>query len=173
MPGTYIREMSRTQMRRYAEQWEGLPLPRLQLRWSPKPVPKRERRAEIEQSKRICARMNLPYHEDQAWDCFYELLLPSKNHTRDELYNVGFIIVPISWTRRTSDPKHPPCSQSPTDDVWRDGMHAFWDSSVLGWPPIYVIAPNGTATQRTGYDREPEAWKAKASAVESDDDTPF
>lgn len=159
MAGTYIRDMAKAQMRRYAEKWAGLPVPRLQLRWAPKPVPASEkaRAAAIRRERNACKSIGFEYIEDNAWDCFYELVLPSKNHTRDERYDVGFIIVPISWTRRTS--QTPPCHNSPTDDVFRDSAHAFWDSSVLGWIPIYVIAPDGTATQKTEYHDAPAHWR--------------
>lgn len=159
MPGTYILDMPKAQMRRYAEKWAGLPVPRLQLRWAPKPVPASDKkRAEaVSFDKKMSKAWGTEYIEDNAWDCFYELVLPCKNHTRDEHYDVGFIIVPISWTRRTS--QEPPCKNSPTDDVFRDSAHAFWDSSVLGWIPIYVIAPDGTATQKTEYHDAPAHWK--------------
>lgn len=155
--GTIV-DMPKAQMKRYAQKWEGLPLPRLQLRWSPKPVPNNDpaRRADVARSKRMRRQMGMTYEPRPAWDCYYELVLASKNLVRDEHYDVGFIIVPISWTRRTGG--RTPCEDFPTDDVWRDGAHAFWDSKALGWPPIYVIAPDGTATQKTGYRDEPPEW---------------
>ncbi len=103
--------------------------------------------------------MGMPRIRDQAWECYYELVLPvDKYDIRNEHYGAGFIIVPISFTRRTGSIDHPPCSRSPTDDCFRDSAHAFWDSKALGWPPIYVIAPDGTATQKTDYRDQPIEW---------------
>jgi hypothetical protein len=159
--------MPKTQMRRYAAQWKGLPVPRLQLRWGPKPVPNSDpkRQAALRRDKALSKQMGLPSVKTDDWDCFYELVLGCENHTRDDHYGVGFIIVPISWTRRGSSKR--PCEFSPIDDVFRDGAHAFWDSKAMGWLPIFVVAPDGTATMKACYHEQPKDWPALASAIEA------
>jgi hypothetical protein len=160
---TYIRTLPKTLMRKYAAAWQELPAPRLQLRWAPKPVPNSDpqRAKDIRFGRRISRQMGYDYTPDQAWDCFYEMVLPvGKYDIRNEHYEAGFIIVPIGHTRRTSSPEYPPCSRSPTDDVWRDGAHAFIDSKSLGWMPIFVIAPDGTPARKVGYHDEPKEWQA-------------
>lgn len=164
----YRRDFTKKMMRQYAEQWAGLPLPRLQLRWAPKPVANSEpkRRADIALSKRVSRMMSLEYQPDMAWDCFYEMVLPvDRNDIRNELYGAGFIIIPISWSRRTG--QHPPCRNGRIDDPFRDGAHAFWDSKSLGWLPIFVVAPDGSATMKATYHDQPVDWPAKAQAIEA------
>lgn len=164
----YVRDIPKTQMKHYAAQWDGLPLPRLQLRWHYKPVPKSEpqRRKDIALSKRMSAEMGVKYTEDEAWDCFYELVLPvDKYDIRNERYGVNFILIPISWARRTSTST--PCEWDATDDTFRDGAHAFWDSKALGWLPIFVVAPNGSAAMKATYIDQPDSWPALAQAIET------
>lgn len=162
----YRRDITKKLMRQYVEQWAGLPLPRLQLRWAPKSVANSEpkRRADIALSKRVSRMMSLEYQPDMAWDCFYEMVLPvDKYDIRNELYGAGFIIIPISWSRRTG--QHPPCHNGRIDDPYRDGAHAFWDSKALGWLPIFVVAPDGTATMKATYHDQPSEWPALAKAM--------
>jgi hypothetical protein len=167
-PFAYRSDITKKLMREYAAKWIGLPAPRLQLRWAPKPVPNSDpkRRKDIALSKRVSRMMNLPYHPDQAWDCFYEMVLPVDRYDiRNERYGVGFIIIPISWSRRTS--ARVPCEHSSIDDPYRDGAHAFWDSKELGWLPIFVVSPNGSAAMKATYTDQPAEWPALAQAIEA------
>lgn len=161
----YRRDIAKTQMARYAEKWAGLPMPRLQLRWAPKPVPKREYRTEQAQSDRMCKLMGYAPQPQVKWDCFYELILPvDKYDIRNEHYDVGFIIIPISWCRRGSSRENTPCQHGVTDTPFRDGAHAYWDSKELNWLPIFVVAPDGSAQQKTDYFDAPAVWKSAEAA---------
>lgn len=110
-----------------------LPAPRLQLRW-----------AEAEPSSRY------------PWACHYELVLPLGEHDiRRESYDddgkctVGPCEAVIPMKPPTLRGGNAPCENPDgtlyCDTPFRDGAHANWDAKVLGNPPIYVIAPDGTA----------------------------
>jgi hypothetical protein len=168
-PFAYRRDLTKKLMREYAAKWEGLPMPRLQLRWAPKPVPKSDpkRRKEVRERDRFSKRCGFAPIEDMAWDCFYELILPvDKWDIRNEHYGVGFIIIPISWTRRGSTSA--PCEHSPTDTPYRNSAHAYWDSKVLGWPPVFVVSPDGAATMKADYLDQPKEWKDLPTAARAD-----
>ncbi len=141
---SYRHDVSKAAMLRYAAKWEGLPLPRLQMRWAEKPTPKSQLR---ERS----------FGGAAAWDCFYELVLPvDKFDIRNEGAEVGFILVPIGHSRRHSDRR--PCEQGPTDTPYRDSAHAYWDSKALGWLPIFIVAPDGSIAQKVDYFEAPTEW---------------
>jgi hypothetical protein len=126
-----------------------LPAPRLQLRWE---KPSKDLAAEFMAFK-------------PTWACHYELVLPLRQgdvrgeadngkgdyvHTHDEL------VVPIKSPSGRGGEGREPCKAnwSPTgyydDTPYRDGVHALWDAKVLGDPPIFVIAPDGTALRVRG-----------------------
>lgn len=154
----YRNDLTKKQMRAYADLWAGLPMPRLQLRYDPKPIAKSKRRAEIARSKRICESMGLPYHEDYSWLCSYELVLPvDKYDIRNDRYGVGFILVPISQTKIGTS-RIPQSGDTP----FRDGSHAFWDSKELGWLPIYSVGPDGSAVWKRDYRDQPAEWSEAA-----------
>lgn len=158
--GHYVTDMPKAQMRRYAKQWDGLPLPRLQLRWSPKPVPQSDKKvaADARLGRRMAEAMGVPYQPAQTWECFYELVMPVGQYDiRNEHYYAGFILIPISATRRSGSATNPPCKFGP-DTPYRDGSHAYWDAKALGWLPIYVIDPAGVATRKVDYHDAPAEW---------------
>jgi len=168
----YRRDLTKKLMRHYAQQWKDLPLPRLQLRWSDKPVSKRETANDDRESRKLSKRLGLPHYEEQKWDCFYELILPVDRYDiRNEHYEVGFIIVPISWVRRGNTGKNPPCEWSPTDTPYRDGAHAYWDSKALNWLPIFVVAPDGSAAMKADYHDAPASW-SQFAVPKADAQTP-
>ena len=115
-----------------------LPTPRLQLRWC---------KAE-------------PNDRHYEWACHYELVIPLdeydiRRETYDEDGNCTkgprkAVIAMKPPTLRGSDST--PCQAQDGsryyDAPYRDGAHANWDAAVLGNPPIYVIAPDGTAFAR-------------------------
>jgi hypothetical protein len=168
-PFAYRRDLTKKLMRHYVSQWEGLPMPRLQLRWANKPVPQKAVAADQRMADKMAASMGLPSHKEQKWDCFYEMVLPvDKYDIRNEYYEVGFIIIPISWTRRGNTAENLPCSrQGQLDTPYRDCSHAFWDSKALGWPPIFVVAPDGVAAMKADYPDQPMSWPELASAIEA------
>lgn len=157
-PFHYRTDITKKQMRVYAELWEGLPLPRLQLRYDPKPIAKSKRRTEIARRKRMCVSMGYDYHDDHEWLCSYELVFPvDKYDIRNDRYGVGFILIPISQTK-IGGTRVPRTGDTP----FRDGSHAFWDSKVLGWLPIYSVGPDGTAVWKRDYRDQPAEWNAPA-----------
>lgn len=164
-PHAYRRDLTKKLMRDYAAKWFGLPMPRLQMRWADKPVPRRDVGSDERASNRMAAAMGYPPIREQKWDCFYEMVLPvSSGDIRNEHYEVGFIIVPISWVRRGNTANNAPCSQYPLDTPYRDSAHAYWDSKALGWLPIFVIAPDGTATMKADYIDQPAHWPELAES---------
>lgn len=159
------RDIPKTVMRQYAEKWRELPLPRLQLRWNYKPCPKSAVAEEDRVGRRISIDMGLPFRPAQAWDCFYELVIPlDKSDIRNELYEVGFGLIPMSSTRSCGSADNPPGSRGYLHAPFRDGAHAFWDSKALNWLPIYVIAPDGAPHHKTDYHDAPAHWKDSANA---------
>ena len=118
-----------------------LPAPRLQLRWVPSDL-----------------------KPGYQWECHYELVIPLGEHDiRAEqespdgkrLAPLKELVVPMKPPSLRGS-ERVPCSNGEGtryyDDPWRDGVHALWDSKLLGDPPIFVIAPDGTAFARP--DRE-------------------
>ncbi len=117
---------------------DALPVPRLQLRWT-------------------AAEPNARNYE---WACHYELVIPLDEYDirREDYDDDGHCTKGPPWA---VIPMKPPSlrgsSQTPCqagdgsryyDPPYRDGAHAQWDAKVLGNPPIYVIAPDGTAFLR-------------------------
>lgn len=118
-----------------------LPAPRLQLRWAL--ATPEERR-----------------FNNFGWACHYELVLPLDKHdVRREVYDengdpageVSELVVPIKSPSLRGGGGTPCEAQDGSryyDAPYRDGAHARWDAAVLGNPPIYVIAPDGTPFKR-------------------------
>lgn len=103
---------------------EGLPAPRLQLRW-----------------------------EDKAEDgfervCHYELVFPIREHDVRNDTKTGFAVIRLGRTRQGGGE---PDWRVRLDNriPFRDGVHAAWDSRVFGSLPIIVIAPDGTWAEHT------------------------
>ena len=137
-----------------------LPTPRLQLRW-----------------EQNTGKNRLEYE----WLCHYELvILLDEYDVRREIYKNGSQLrnklprectIPMKEpSLRGSSSKFPPCTSSDgkqrySDTPFRDGAHAQWDAIQLGNPPIFVIAPDGTAFP-VEYDaaelREAKAEKKRA-----------
>ncbi|WP_036291950.1 hypothetical protein [Methylosinus sp. PW1] len=116
---------------------EGLPAPRLQLRWE---------HTGSEPYNRIC---------------YYELVLPiGKDDIRrsdgkeDES---GFCVIDLGASRSDSERAF---ETTPLEwlDPYRNGCHAIWDSEALGFIPIFLIAPDGKWVQYA-----PEYWNKKAA----------
>lgn len=113
-----------------------LPAPRLQLRW----VPSEDSR--------------------WRWQCHYELVLPldkfdvraeqegPRGGRRPALTELAVAIKPPSCRNSTATPCLAQDGTRYYDAPFRDGAHAMWDAKVLGNPPIYVIAPDGTPFQK-------------------------
>jgi len=115
-----------------------LPAPRLQLRWT---------KAE-------------PNDRRYEWACHYELVIPLGEYDiRRESYDDDGnctkgpreAVIPMKPPSLRGSSQTPCQAQDGTryyDPPFRDGAHAHWDAAVLGNPPIYVIAPDGTAFAR-------------------------
>ncbi|WP_176331569.1 hypothetical protein [Burkholderia vietnamiensis] len=118
-----------------------LPAPRLQLRWASSTI-----------------------RPEYNWECHYELVLPlGEWDVRAERYGddgeplpkLKELIVPMkspSLRESTNMPCGDPSGQRYYDSPFRDGAHAWWDSKLLGNPPIFVIAPDGMAFARPDYE---------------------
>jgi hypothetical protein len=114
---------------------EGLPAPRLQLRWA---------QEECEGYDRVC---------------YYEMVFSLREFDVRNDSKAGFAVIELGksmqgggsepWTRT------PPRARRP----FRDGAHADWDSVVFGGLPIFVISPNGEAVE---IDPENEATREEA-----------
>ncbi|OUM00529.1 hypothetical protein [Variovorax sp. JS1663] len=117
-----------------SEAKQPLPAPRLQLRWEANP--------------------------DQgiySWLCHYELVLPLDEHDiRREVYDdegemtgkVDEMVIAIKPPTKRGGGGVPCASMEGEryfDPPFRDGVHANWDAKHLGNPPIFAIAPDGTA----------------------------
>lgn len=116
-----------------------LPAPRLQLRWE-----KRDNTDGL-----------------GSWACNYELVLPLRDGDirRTEYGRNGrelkrqrdeFAVLVRQQFRASSSV---PCTSAGTntlhfDTPFRDGVHAQWDSEVLGNLPIFVIALDGTPIEK-------------------------
>ena len=112
-----------------------LPAPRLQLRWAES--------------------------TDQRWMwmCHYELVVPlgeydiraeqegPRGGKRPSLTEIVVALKEPSCRLCGVDavPCTAPNGDRYCDTPYRDGAHALWDAAHLGNPPIYVIAPDGTA----------------------------
>ncbi|MBJ9593193.1 hypothetical protein [Burkholderia seminalis] len=119
-----------------------LPAPRLQLRWVPSD------------------RKETGYN----WACHYELVLPlGEFDIRAERYgddderlpNLTELVVPMKPPSLRGSSAIPCTAQDGSryyDSPYRDGAHAWWDSKLLGNPPIFVIAPDGMAFARPDYE---------------------
>lgn len=96
---------------------EGLPVPRLQLRWQ---------------------------SGAGAWErvCHYEMVFALREHDCRNDAKAGFAVVQLGRTIQSSS--EPDWSK---DLGWltpyRDGVHAKWDAEQFGGLPVYVIAPDG------------------------------
>ena len=114
-----------------------LPAPRLQLRWEP-------------------FKGSTPC----MWQCHYELVIPLDPHDiRAEQEgprggrrpSLKELVVPMKKPTIRGGGRIP-CTDTDGnrfyDDPYRDGVHAVWDSKLLGDLPIYVIAPDGMAFER-------------------------
>ncbi|WP_157636690.1 hypothetical protein [Burkholderia ubonensis] len=129
---------------------DNLPAPRLQLRWVPSDL-----------------------KSGYEWECHYELVLPLSEHDiRAEqegpdgapLPKLKELVVPMKLPSLRGSSGTPCTAQDGSryyDDPYRDGAHAFWDSKLLGNPPIFVIAPDGMAFAR------PDREAARAQGGES------
>lgn len=94
------------------------------------------------------------------WECHYELVLPlDKYDIRAQqegprggrLPPLRELVVPIKEPSIRGSTSTPCVAQDGSyyyDSPYRDGAHAIWDAEVLGNPPIYAIAPDGTAIKR-------------------------
>lgn len=132
-----------------------LPAPRLQLRW--------ERN---DGSVRHCSGVHY------EWLCHYELVLPLDQYDiRREVWKDGEevgrcdeLVIPMKGPSMRGG-SNTPCETRDGsryyDDPFRDGAHAQWDAKVLGNPPIYVIAPDGTAFSK----QEDDERRAMGSAA--------
>ncbi|HEP6276813.1 TPA: hypothetical protein VDA67_006462, partial [Burkholderia vietnamiensis] len=123
---------------------DNLPAPRLQLRWITSDEP------------------------GYGWECHYELVLPlgefdiraeQEGPDGERLPNLKELVVPMKKPTLRSSSGIPCTAQDGSryyDDPYRDGAHAWWDSKVLGNPPIFVIAPDGMAFPRPDRERARE-----------------
>ena len=120
-----------------------LPVPRLQLRWMPSTI-----------------------KPEYNWECHYELVLPlGEWDVRAERYDdegeplpkLTELVVPMK-SPSLRESSNTPCGDSRGkryyDAPFRDGAHAWWDSKLIGNPPIFVIAPDGMAFERPDYEAE-------------------
>lgn len=109
----------------------GLPLPRLQLRWLPSTI-----------------------KQNYQWECHYELVIPLHQYDiRREIYGKrgGMKKGPKECVIPMKPPSlrdgGEPCKNHDgsryCDTPYRDGAHAKWDSAVLGGIPVCCIAPDG------------------------------
>lgn len=97
---------------------EGLPVPRLQLRWESA--------------------------GDGMWErvCHYELVFALQEHDCRNDAKTGFAVVQLGRTRQGGgDPDWSEGLERRTP--FRDGAHAKWDAAQFGGLPVYVIAPDG------------------------------
>ncbi|HDR9501286.1 TPA: hypothetical protein QDC06_004582 [Burkholderia cepacia] len=121
---------------------DDLPAPRLQLRWMSSDEP------------------------GYGWECHYELVLPLGEHDirgeqedddGNRLPNLKELVVSMKGPSLRSS-SGVPCTLGDGsryyDSPYRDGAHAWWDSKLLGNPPIFVIAPDGMAFARPDYESE-------------------
>jgi hypothetical protein len=122
-----------------------LPAPRLQLRWAPSTI-----------------------KPEYNWECHYELVIPLDQYdVRAEQYDEDGEMMPEKIKEAVIPMKPPslrggettPCTVYQTgeryyDAPFRDGAHAWWDSKLLGNPPIFVIAPDGMWFARPDYEAE-------------------
>lgn len=109
-----------------------LPAPRLQLRWEPSA------------------------DSIYQWKCHYELVIPldkfdiraeqkgPRGGCRPPLKELAIPMKPPTLRGSTQTPCTSVSGERYCDTPFRDGAHAHWDAKVLGDPPIYVIAPDGT-----------------------------
>lgn len=109
-----------------------LPAPRLQLRWAKS--------------------SDIRWH----WMCHYELVLPLDKYdvraTREgprggRLPPLKELVIPIKEPSCRNSTRTPCVAQDGTmyyDSPFRDGAHAIWDAKLIGNPPIYAIALDGT-----------------------------
>ena len=110
--------------------------PRLQMRWVREEGPS-----------------EFSFTTENDWLCHYELVLPLREFDiRPEVYvdgeqvdEVSELVIPIKGPTRRGSNGTDPCSWEGFDAPYRDGVHAGWDSDVLGDLPIFVIAPDGRA----------------------------
>lgn len=120
---------------------DNLPAPRLQLRWEPSDL-----------------------RSGYQWACHYELVLPLDRYDiraeqegpdGEPLPPLKELVVPIKGPSLRGG-SGVPCTtlggERYYDAPFRDGAHAFWDSKLLGNPPIFVIAPDGTAFAKPSQD---------------------
>ncbi|MFM0270150.1 hypothetical protein PQQ59_06165 [Paraburkholderia aspalathi] len=123
-----------------------LPAPRLQLRWAPSTL-----------------------RHEYNWECHYELVLPLAKHDiraeqegsdGERLPPLKELVVPMKPPSLRNSEGTPCAAQDGGryyDDPFRDGSHAWWDSKLLGNPPIFVIAPDGMAFARPDRDEDRDA----------------
>lgn len=103
---------------------EGLPAPRLQLRWEETPEDGFER------------------------VCFYELVFPLREHDCRNDAGTGHAVIRLGRTRTSGGDQNWSLNLSGRI-LFRDGVHAAWDSHAFGGLPIFVIAPDGTFARHT------------------------
>lgn len=98
---------------------QGLPAPRLQLRWE-------------------------NGDERYEWACSYELVLPLREFDIRNDAKTGHAVIELGRTRVGGSGAPPWRHSEPRSCTpYRDGAHALWDSAVLGGLPVYVVAPDG------------------------------
>jgi hypothetical protein len=107
----------------------GLPLPRLQLTW-------------IKTG-------------DETYLVRYDMLIPvGKYDIRNEAFESGFCIAPISSTKVTSSSGPIRCGK--VDKPFRDGAHANWDSDRLGIPAFAVYEDEYVKCERYDWSKDRE-----------------
>jgi hypothetical protein len=85
----------------------------------------------------------------------YDIRRESYDEDGNELEKVSELVVPIKPPSLRGSDATPCTAQDGSryyDTPYRDGAHALWDAKVLGNPPIFVIAPDGTAFARPSED---------------------
>lgn len=143
------------QLDRAAISIAALPAPRLQLRWEINAGKQRFAADDARFAKLLGQEPRAPTPE---WLCHYELVLPLGEHdVRRETYGPRGgrradrteLVVPLKRPAVRGG-AGVPCTVTDTgeryaDPPFRDGAHAQWDARLLGDPPVYVIAPDGSA----------------------------